>query len=268
MHFYTHNIGEFAALTRMMTLDEIGLTMVLIDEYVRTEKPITSETVAMYADSLATRERSDSESLASRYEKLFAETDEGWVCPVIEEQLKKYAARAEVNRANARKPRKKQEVLGPRATEQEPQRIASESLATNNQEPRTNKEEKKEKEKRPARFVPEEIASGSIDRQLYDDVLRTRGKAPMTATAWNGIKREAAKAGMALDAVLRLMVERGWRGFRADWRGVKDHDGADGSGSTREKDLAAMTDEDFERISEEEWTKGLVKYANGTYRFA
>ena len=121
MHFYTHNIGEFAALTRMMTLDEIGLTMVLIDEYVRTEKPITSETVAMYADSLATRERSDSESLASRYEKrvlrrVFAETDEGWVCPVIEEQLKKYAARAEVNRANARKPRKKQEVLGPRAT--------------------------------------------------------------------------------------------------------------------------------------------------------
>ena len=48
MHYYTHNIGEFASLTRMMSLDEIGLTMILIDEYVRTEKPIAYETFAMY----------------------------------------------------------------------------------------------------------------------------------------------------------------------------------------------------------------------------
>lgn len=238
MHFYTHNIGEFAALTRMMTLDEIGLTMVLIDEYVRTEKPITSETVAMYADSLATRERSDSESLASRYEKrvlrrVFAETDEGWVCPVIEEQLKKYAARAEVNRANARKPRKKQEVLGPRATEQEPQRIASESLATNNQEPITNKEKRKEIKENAApsaaprsrskKFEPEELRTGQIDRHLFADWLAVRKakRAPLTETAWSQVRREAGKAGISLDAALRLMVEHSWQGISADWEAVQ-----------------------------------------------
>jgi len=47
--------------------------------------------------------------------------------------------------------------------------------------------------------------------------LRKAKKAPLTATAVKGLRCEAAKAGMALDAVLSLCCERGWAGFQAAW---------------------------------------------------
>lgn len=270
MHFYQHNIGEFALETQGLSLAHVGAYMRLVDRYVSTEKPIKTEWVSLAFDTES--EKVAREVLSAFFEPADGEDPgrSGWIHPRFAAEIAAYQARAAVNKANGKRggrPKKANETQSvPVGFSSESESKAKKSL-TNNQEPITNKEEKKEKEK--PRFVPEEVTSGSIDRQLYDDVLRTRGKAPMTATAWNGIKREAAKAGMDLGAVLRLMVERGWRGFRADWRGVKDQAGAEGSSSTMsEKDLAAMTDEDFERISAEEWTKGLVKNENGTYRFA
>ena len=160
MHYYTHNIGEFASLTRMMSLDEIGLTMILIDEYVRTEKPIAYETFAMYVESLADGERIATDSLTTRYEKrvlrrVFVETADGWVCPSLDEQLRKYEARAEINRANAKRPRKKaDETKQPQGLEEcersdsqsqaSRKPIANESLTTKNQEPITNINKKEE----------------------------------------------------------------------------------------------------------------------------
>lgn len=272
MHFYPHNIGEFALETQGLSLAHVGAYMRLVDRYVSTEKPIKTEWVSLAFD--AESEKVAREVLAAFFEPADGEDPgrSGWIHPRFAEEIAAYQARAAVNKANGKRggrPRKAKEtesVSGGFSGESEDE--AKKSL-TNNQETRTNKEEKKEKEK-PQRFTPEELKSGEIDRQLYADWLVTRGKAPVTATAWQAVVREAEKAGMSLDAVLRLMIERGWRSFRADWRGVKDQAGAEGSGtsSTRsEKDLAAMTDEDFERITEEEWTKGLIKNANGTYRW-
>ncbi len=48
-------------------------------------------------------------------------------------------------------------------------------------------------------------------------MLRRKRKAQLTPLAWKGIKREAAKAGWSLEAVLTRCVERGWIGFEASW---------------------------------------------------
>jgi hypothetical protein len=48
-------------------------------------------------------------------------------------------------------------------------------------------------------------------------LLRREKKSPVTETALNGIRREAGKAGISLDAALTMCCERGWAGFRADW---------------------------------------------------
>ena len=58
-----------------------------------------------------------------------------------------------------------------------------------------------------------------VDEQIWQDFLvhRNRIKAPVTYTAMQGFIREAAKAGVTLEDALRISVERGWRGFRADW---------------------------------------------------
>jgi hypothetical protein len=47
--------------------------------------------------------------------------------------------------------------------------------------------------------------------------LRKHKKAVLTETALKGIKAEAGKAGLSLEAALQTCCERGWAGFKADW---------------------------------------------------
>jgi hypothetical protein len=61
-----------------------------------------------------------------------------------------------------------------------------------------------------------------VSDQTWDDFLNIRKslKAPVTETALKGIRREATKAGISLDAAMQTICAQGWRGFRADW--IKD----------------------------------------------
>lgn len=60
---------------------------------------------------------------------------------------------------------------------------------------------------------------GGVDLQVIKDFKRLRAakKAAITPTAMSGIAREAERAGMTLEAALRMCCERGWTGFKADW---------------------------------------------------
>lgn len=62
------------------------------------------------------------------------------------------------------------------------------------------------------------VAEG-IDSQIASDFLAIRKakRAPLTTTALDGIKREAAKAVITLEDALRICIESGWQGFKADW---------------------------------------------------
>lgn len=147
MHYYQHNIGDFASATRLLGPIEIGIAQILIDEYARTEKPLGSDFVNFVSQSLASRYPFISESLASGYvslalRSLFVEKEGGYVCPMLDEQVEKYAERAERNRKNASKPRKKK--INPLQDKEISESlaignpVASQSLTTNNQEPITN----------------------------------------------------------------------------------------------------------------------------------
>ena len=146
MHYYQHNIGDFASATRLLGPIEIGIAQILIDEYARTEKPLGSDFVNFVSQSLASRYPFISESLASGYvslalRSLFVEKEGGYVCPMLDEQVEKYAERAERNRKNASKPRKKK--INPLQDKEISESlaignpVASQSLTTNNQEPIT-----------------------------------------------------------------------------------------------------------------------------------
>lgn len=58
-----------------------------------------------------------------------------------------------------------------------------------------------------------------VSDQVWEDFLQIRKAkhAPLTETALNGIRREAEKAGISLEAALQTCCERGWQGFKADW---------------------------------------------------
>lgn len=58
-----------------------------------------------------------------------------------------------------------------------------------------------------------------ITEQLAEDFIthRKAHKAPITATALQGFQREAYKAGIPIQRAVEIAIERGWRGFKADW---------------------------------------------------
>lgn len=74
---------------------------------------------------------------------------------------------------------------------------------------------KEEKSREAATVSPPD----GVSIKVWADFLKIRKaqKAPVTETAIEGIRREAGKAGFALEDALRTCVERGWRGFKADW---------------------------------------------------
>ena len=63
------------------------------------------------------------------------------------------------------------------------------------------------------------LSDEGIDSQVASDfiAIRKAKRAPLTATALDGIKREAGKAGITLEDALRVCVERGWQSYKAEW---------------------------------------------------
>ncbi|WP_230622437.1 replication protein [Aggregatibacter sp. Marseille-P9115] len=63
------------------------------------------------------------------------------------------------------------------------------------------------------------LAEFGIVGQLADDFITHRKacKAPITETVLKGFQREADSLGMPIAEAVAYAIERGWRGFKADW---------------------------------------------------
>jgi hypothetical protein len=83
-----------------------------------------------------------------------------------------------------------------------------------NQEQEQEQEQEQKKERARALPTPEGVSA-----QTWADwlTLRKAKKAPVTATVVAGAQSEAQKAGMSLDAFLRVWCSRGSQGLQADW---------------------------------------------------
>lgn len=58
-----------------------------------------------------------------------------------------------------------------------------------------------------------------MSESVWSDFVAQRAakRSPVTNTAVAGIQREADRAGISLEAALRVCLERGWQGFKAEW---------------------------------------------------
>lgn len=64
-----------------------------------------------------------------------------------------------------------------------------------------------------------------VDKGLFDEVNSVRKfkrQPPFTERTWGFFVRSAGDAGLSVDDVLKICVERSWASFRADW--LKDSD--------------------------------------------
>ena len=110
MHYYIHNIGDFAKRGKWGGPLESGIAVYLMDEYASKEAPLSHDEIAFATEQLAIRYQFVSESVAKNLISLalrmyFVETDAGFVCPMLDEQIKRTNDRAEINRKNASKKR-------------------------------------------------------------------------------------------------------------------------------------------------------------------
>lgn len=107
------------------------------------------------------------------------------------------------------------------ADDQQNDQQAVSKRPTSDQQATTSKEGKKERKKESNKAVqrPDDVPS-----ELWSDFLahRRSQRATLTLTALKGFEREAAKANLPLHQAIQISIERGWRGFKADW--VKPED--------------------------------------------
>ncbi len=65
----------------------------------------------------------------------------------------------------------------------------------------------------------DDLVAEGVDEQVALDWLKVRKvkELPLTATAWDGVKEEAAKAGLTAGEAVRIAAQNSWAGFKASW---------------------------------------------------
>jgi len=70
----------------------------------------------------------------------------------------------------------------------------------------------------------------NVEDQIWEDFKRVRSakRAPITTTAMEGIEREAIKANIGLNGALKVIIEKNWQSFKAEWyKNIKDSEPED-----------------------------------------
>ena len=82
-----------------------------------------------------------------------------------------------------------------------------------------------------------DLEAEGVDAKVARDWLKVRKakKAPLTRTAWEGVKREAVLAGMTPAEAVKHAAEMSWQGFKAAW--LKRDLSSGATQSFRERDL-------------------------------
>ena len=96
MNYYSHNIGDFAAKTRFMSPEEIGIYVILKDEYLRCGMRLACGRIANMMPPGCEA------SLKRVLERFFVVEDGFYVCEEFEKELSDYKEKASTNAENAK----------------------------------------------------------------------------------------------------------------------------------------------------------------------
>ena len=224
MHYYKFNIADYRKDTTHLSMLEHGIYRTLIDWYYLDEKPIPLD-VEMVARRMRLSTEDDLKSLKLVLFDFFEKTDKGHKHGRINVEILGYHELAIKNAANGKlggRPLKTQTVTSGNPNESD--RKGNHKPLTINHKPITNNT---------AVATPE-----GVSISVWQDFLKIRlaKKAPMTQTALSGIRKEAQKAGMGLQAALEMCCTRGWQSFKAEW--VEQHLSAS---DARKSQMSALT---------------------------
>ncbi|HEX8957010.1 MAG TPA: DUF1376 domain-containing protein [Burkholderiaceae bacterium] len=206
MHYYSHHIADFRKDTSHLSLLEQGVYRRLLDQYYLDEKPLgLDHAVLMRAHCVRTAD--EKQALDNVLQDFFIRAEEGYVHKRCEIEIEAFHAKSHsaAESAKARWARVR--------AEKESAAMRTHGDGNANHEPIPNIHQPKKSKAPLGDLFP------GVSAQVLDDFAAVRRKlrAEITRTAADGIAREAARAGLALEDALRLCCERGWRGFKAEW---------------------------------------------------
>jgi uncharacterized protein YdaU (DUF1376 family) len=223
MYYYKKNIGDYYKKTGRLSMLEHGAYTLLIDAcYDRERFPTLEEALDW------TWARTDAEIEAVKFvlSKFFELNDGIYTQSRIADELMNYHALSEINsriakeREEKRRNRKRTEheacTTGSRSDHEAP---PNQEPRTKNQEPLTSINNVGESDK-PTRFMfNKELLNLGCDKDLVVEYMEHRKKKGGSngKIAFDGLIREQQKSGLDLGSVLRICIERGWRGFEASW---------------------------------------------------
>lgn len=228
MHYYTHNIGEFAQKTRFMSPEEIGIYVILKDEYYANGMRIASDRIANLMPPGC------ESSLKRVLHRFFIEKEGFYECAEFDAELTAYKDKGSINSENAKKrweKRRNASKSEPNGTngdtnvcESHTTRISSDanSCLTNNKELRTNNQELVDINTRPKATRPKTqklVKPEGVSDQVWSEwqALKRKLCKSCTQRMVDAIVREADKAGMTVEEAMTYQLEKGWKGFEAEW---------------------------------------------------
>lgn len=223
MNYYPFHIGDYLSATRHLSWEEDAAYRRMLDTYYTTEKPLPLDERAVCRLVLATTE-SQREAVAVVLQEFFVKTDAGWINRRADGEILSMQEKQEKQRDKANKRwQKHAEELGTASAM--PQHGKSDAAAqkgdavamppTPTPTPNTSPVGDGGR-KRPS---PTAARPDDVSEPVWQDFqrLRREKRSPLTDTALAGVKREALKAGVTLEAALAYCCEAGWQGFNAGW---------------------------------------------------
>jgi uncharacterized protein YdaU (DUF1376 family) len=202
MHYYQFHIGDYKSHTHHLSLLEDLAYRRLLDFYFLHEKPIKHRDVARQIGM-----REHEEDVMTVLNEFFISTEDGFVSPRADKEIKQYKEFAEAGKRGAAKrwgtPPNGEAISPPNAT----------PLATINQEPITTNHKPKRESATIVACPPD------VSQQVWDDwvALRKSKKAPITKTVFDGAIVEAKKLGWTLEQFLTEWCNRSSQGLKAEW---------------------------------------------------
>jgi uncharacterized protein YdaU (DUF1376 family) len=229
MQYFPLYPGDYLQDTRLLTTLEHGAYFQLLILYYNNGGPISSDLDGLWRSVGA---RTDAEKEAFRYvlDSYFQLDGEVYRQKRCDREIAEYARKQKTASDNGKKgaeARKlKHEALIDAASDgvaKPPLRVAKPPLANRIEQNRTEQnitEDINTDATTSGRFdTLNFLEANGADTELAKDWLKVRknGRATNTERAMNAFLAQVGKAGLDINTVLEICVERSWKGFQAEW---------------------------------------------------
>jgi uncharacterized protein YdaU (DUF1376 family) len=225
LNFYKHHLGDYDGHTAHLSWDEDMAYTRLMRAYYRREQPIPQAEAYRLCRA---QTRIQKQAVDVVLAEFFTLEYDGWHNKRCDEEITAYQAQASTNRRIAQQRtvrRSNNESLHEPLNESLTNHIPNHKpdTRTTNQEPLTTNQNQELQTPKPKvkniGAVAPIIRPESVSEKVWNDFQQVRRakKAPLTATALDGIESEAVKAGLSLEDALKIACARGWQGFEAKW---------------------------------------------------